>query len=58
MKENLQEQKLNKEGKQPCMWDMQMITLVDVYRLINLKPQHVILSRDARWMDIMWIAYM
>ena len=30
----------------------------DVYRFINLKTQHVILSRDARWMKIMWKAYM
>ena len=29
----------------------------DVYRFINLKTQHVILSRDARWMSIMWKAY-
>ena len=30
----------------------------DVYRFIHLKNQHVILSRDARWMNIMWKAYM
>ena len=30
----------------------------DVYRFIHLKTQHVILSRDARWMNIMWRAYM
>ena len=30
----------------------------DVYRFIHLKAQHVILSRDARWMNIMWRAYM
>ena len=30
----------------------------DVYRFIHLKTQHVILSRDARWMNIMWKAYM
>ena len=29
----------------------------DVYRFIHLKTQHVILSRDARWMNIMWKAY-
>ena len=34
MKGNPQEQKLNKEGKQPCLWDMQMI----------IKTQHVLLS--------------
>ena len=30
----------------------------DVYRFIHLKTQHVILSRDARWMNIMWKTYM
>ena len=30
----------------------------DVERFIHLKTQHVILSRDARCMDIMWKAYM
>ena len=30
----------------------------DVYRFIHLKTQHVILSSDARWMNIMWKAYM
>ena len=30
----------------------------DVYRFIHLKTQHVILSRDSRWMNIMWKAYM
>ena len=30
----------------------------DVYRFIHLKTQHVILSKDARWMNIMWKAYM
>ena len=30
----------------------------DVYRFIQLKTQHVILSRDPRWMNIMWKAYM
>ena len=30
----------------------------DIYRFIHLKTQHVILSRDARWMNIMWKAYM
>ena len=30
----------------------------DVYRFIHVKTQHVILSRDARWMNIMWKAYM
>ena len=30
----------------------------DVYRFIHLKTQGVILSRDARWMNIMWKAYM
>ena len=30
----------------------------DVYRFIYLKTQNVILSRDARWMNIMWKAYM
>ena len=30
----------------------------DVYRFIHLKTQHVRLSRDARWMHIMWKAYM
>ena len=30
----------------------------DVYRFIHLKNQHVVLSRDARWMNIMWKAYM
>ena len=30
----------------------------DVYRFIHLKPQHVIVSRDARWMNIVWRAYM
>ena len=30
----------------------------DVYRVMHLKTQHVILSRDARWMNIMWKAYM
>ena len=30
----------------------------DVCRFIHLKTQHVILSRDARWMNIMWKAYM
>ena len=30
----------------------------DVYRFIPLETQHVILSRDARWMNIMWKAYM
>ena len=30
----------------------------DVYRFLHLKTQHVILSRDARWMNIMWKAYM
>ena len=29
----------------------------DVYRFIHLKTRHVILSRDARWMNIMWKAY-
>ena len=29
-----------------------------VYRFIHLKTQHVILSRDARRMNIMWKAYM
>ena len=28
----------------------------DVYRFIHLKTQHVILSKDARWMNIMWNA--
>ena len=26
----------------------------DVYRFIHLKTQHVLFSRDARWMNIMW----
>ena len=30
----------------------------NVYRYIHLKTQQVILSRDARWMNIMWKAYM
>ena len=30
----------------------------DIYRFIHLKTQHVILSRDARWMNIIWKAYM
>ena len=30
----------------------------DVYRFIHLKTQHVILSRDLRWMNIMWKVYM
>ena len=30
----------------------------DVYRIIHLKTQHVILRRDAGWMNIMWKAYM
>ena len=30
----------------------------DVYRFIHLETQHVILCRDARWMNIMWRAYM
>ena len=30
----------------------------DVYRFIHLKTQYVILSRDERWMNIMWKAYM
>ena len=30
----------------------------DVYRFIHLKTQHVTLGRDARWMNIMWKAYM
>ena len=30
----------------------------DVYRFIHLKTQHVLLSRDARWMNIMWKTYM
>ena len=30
----------------------------DVYRFIHLKTQHVILSRDARWMNIIWKGYM
>ena len=30
----------------------------DVYRFIHLNTQHVILSRDARWMNIMWKTYM
>ena len=30
----------------------------DVYRFIHLRTQHVILSREARWMNIMWRAYM
>ena len=30
----------------------------DVYRFIHLQTQHVILSRDTRWMNIMWKAYM
>ena len=29
----------------------------DVYRFIHQKTQRVILSRDARWMNIMWEAY-
>ena len=30
----------------------------DVYRFIHLKTQHVVLSRDARWMNIIWKVYM
>ena len=30
----------------------------DVYRFIHLKTQNVLLSRDARWMNIMWKGYM
>ena len=30
----------------------------DVYRFIHLKTQNVILSRDERWMNIMWKPYM
>ena len=30
----------------------------DVYRFIHQKSQHVVLSRDARWMNSMWKAYM
>ena len=30
----------------------------DVYRYTHLKTQQVIISRDARWMNIMWKAYM
>ena len=29
-----------------------------VYRFIHLRTEHVIVSRDARWMNIMWKAYM
>ena len=30
----------------------------DVYRFIHLKTQHIILRRDARWINIIWGAYM
>ena len=30
----------------------------NVYSFIHLKTQHVILTREARWMNIMWKAYM
>ena len=30
----------------------------DVYRFIHLKTQHVIVSGDPRWMNIMWKVYM
>ena len=48
---NSQEQKLNKEENQPCLWDMQMITVV-------MSTGSLILSRDVRWMNIIWKTYM
>ena len=30
----------------------------NVYRFIHPKTQHAILSRDERWMNIIWKAYM
>ena len=30
----------------------------NIYRFIHLKTQHVLLGRDARWMNIMWKTYM
>ena len=30
----------------------------DVYKFIHLKTQHVILSQDAQFLNIMWKAFM
>ena len=30
---------------------------VDVYRFLNAKPKRIIMSRDARWLNIMWKHY-
>ena len=29
----------------------------DVYRFLNVKPQRIILSRDARWLNLIWKHY-
>ena len=36
--------------------DMQMIML-EIYRFLNVKAKRIIMSRDARWLILMWKHY-
>ena len=57
MMENPPELKLN-NGKMSMFVGYADNHTGDVYRFIHLKTQHVIISRAARWINIMWKAYM
>ena len=50
--------KIEQRGKVPMFLGYEEDHTGDLYRFIHIKTQHVILSRDATWMNIMWKAYM
>ena len=50
--------KIKQRGKETMFVEFADDHIGDVYRFIHLNTQYVILSRDARWMNIMWRAYM
>ena len=47
-----------KEEIHVCLLDMQMTTLkMCVYRFLNIHTRRIILSRDVRWLNIIWKQY-
>ena len=44
------------EERPVCLWDM-LKTMQRMYRFLNIHTKRIILSRDVRWLNIIWKRY-
>ena len=58
MEERKQEPKLNKEKELQMFVGYADDHAGDLYRLIHIKTEQIILRRDVRWLNIIWKVYM